>query len=81
MSDTDLFPRVATVLAAVFNCSVADFNRETCAADIDEWDSLGNIRMLLKLEEIFKLRFSGMEAASLENVGELIDLVAEKLNS
>ena len=81
MIHPDLFLQVVDELSKVFKCAPENFHRGTCAADIEGWDSLSNIRMLLRLEEIFYIRFTGMEAAGLENVGELVDMVAEKIKS
>jgi acyl carrier protein len=79
MSESPLFPRVAAVLARVFACDVDDFEPETAAADIEKWDSLNNIKMLLQIEKEFGVRFNGMETTSLENVGELVTLIETKL--
>jgi acyl carrier protein len=81
MLDVTLLPRVAAEMVKVFRCDPSIIGPQTCAADIDGWDSLNNIRMLLLLEEAFSIRFTGMEAASLENVGELVALIDSKLRA
>lgn len=79
MIDDKLMQHVASELAKIFECDVADIHAETCAADIEKWDSMNNVKMLLQLEKVFGIRFSGMEALSLENVGELVELIQPKL--
>ena len=49
------------------------------AADIEEWDSLSNIRFVVGIEKEFGIRFSNSEIAALENVGQMVDLIAAKL--
>ena len=48
------------------------------AADIEEWDSLSNIRFVVAIEKEFGFRFSNSEIADLENVGQMVDLIAAK---
>lgn len=51
---------------------------ETKAEDVDNWDSLAQIRLVVSIEEELGLRFSAAEISSLQNVGDLIDLIARK---
>jgi len=49
------------------------------AADIEEWDSLANVRLLVQIEMDFNINFSSTEIADLQNVGELVDLVISRI--
>lgn len=79
MAGSDFFSRVATEIAAVLRCDATQISPTTCAADIKSWDSLNNVKLLIHLERQFKIRFAGIEASTLQNVGELVDLIASKL--
>ena len=63
-------------------CSVLDEERSidlnTVAADFDGWDSLGNIRVFLALEEEFGIEFTTHEVTHLSNVGSLIEAIDSK---
>tara|TARA_B100002019_G_scaffold75560_1_gene65252 strand:+ start:185 stop:436 length:252 start_codon:yes stop_codon:yes gene_type:complete len=48
---------------------------DTTAEDIEEWDSLMQIRLLIIIEKKFNLRFNPVEIAELENIGQMIDLM------
>ena len=50
----------------------------TAAADVDGWDSLAHIRLVVARERAFDLRFSASEISELENVGEMCDLIISK---
>ncbi|MDP3085509.1 MAG: phosphopantetheine-binding protein [Rubrivivax sp.] len=52
--------------------------RATTAADIEDWDSLAQISLLVAIEREFKIQITLAESKSLANVGEMIDLVAGK---
>lgn len=48
---------------------------ETSAHDIDEWDSLTHVTLILEIETHFGIRFKLSEVAELQNVGDLIKLI------
>ena len=79
MANSELFSRVAAEIAVILRCDASVIAPTTCAVDIESWNSLNNVKLLIHLERRFKIRFSGVEASSLQNVGELVDLIAAKL--
>jgi len=52
---------------------------ELTAADVDEWDSLTHIRLVLSVERAFSLNFSAAQVDRLKNVGEFAELIGSKL--
>jgi acyl carrier protein len=48
------------------------------ASDVEAWDSLSHIDLIVALEREFKIKFTTAEISRLQNVGELEALVAEK---
>lgn len=53
----------------------------TTADDIEEWDSLSHIQLIVALEKHFKIRFSTNEITSYKNVGEMVEGIQKKLES
>jgi acyl carrier protein len=59
----------------VFDDDAIAITRDTTAKDVEGWDSFNHVRLIVAVEEKFKISLSTAEVADLRNVGELIDLI------
>lgn len=73
-----ILERLIDLFHDVFDDDELVVSRETTAADVDEWDSLMHVNLVLAAEREFSVRFSSTEVARLLNVGELADLIEAK---
>jgi acyl carrier protein len=53
---------------------------ELSAHDVEEWDSLLHISLVVSIEEAFNIRFRVGEVEATHNVGEFADLIMERVN-
>ncbi|MGF7151727.1 acyl carrier protein [Sphingomonas zeicaulis] len=56
-----------------------ELTADTSADDIDEWDSLSHIRLVVAVERQFGIKFKNSEIEGLKNVGELVAVIDGKL--
>jgi acyl carrier protein len=59
----------------VFDEDSIEVTSELSAKDVDGWDSLTHIRLILTVEKAFKIKFSTSEIGKLQNVGDLVALI------
>ena len=78
MDNSEAMSRVTVVFQGVFGDAIVRLTRDTTAKDVDGWDSLMHINLVVAIESEFKIRFTSREIARLQNVGELIDLIVRK---
>jgi acyl carrier protein len=67
-----------SIFRDVFNDDALVLRPEMTAADVETWDSLTHINLIVGIEREFKVRFTTGEVASLKNVGDLATLVERK---
>lgn len=67
------------VFRDIFDQPNLTIGRQTSAADIEEWDSLAHVNLVVAVEKKFGIEFALGELQALKNVGEMIDLIAAKL--
>lgn len=66
------------IFRQVFDDPAIVIKRETTADDIDEWDSLSHINLVIAVETKFGIKFALGELQTLKNVGEMLDLIEKK---
>lgn len=54
---------------------------ETIAKDVEEWDSLSHIQLIVAIEKHFKIKFLSAEIRIWKNVGEMIESVVKKIGN
>lgn len=66
------------VFKDLFEDDTIEINDGMTAADIEEWDSLNHVNLIVAVEKTFGIKMTTKEVNSLKNVGDLIDVVQRK---
>ena len=75
---TEVVRRLTEVFQETFEDPGLELRDSMTAADVDEWDSLQHIVLVLAVEREFRIRLNPAEVGKLENVGRMIDLLQAK---
>jgi len=75
MDEPQIYARLVEVFEDVFDDDSIVVTPELSAKDVDGWDSLTHIRLILTIEKAFKVKFSTSEIGKMENVGDLVALI------
>jgi acyl carrier protein len=70
--------RLQAVFRDVFDDDELVIDRSTTSDDIEDWDSLRHVGLVVNVEVAFGIKFTSLEVASLANVGEMLDLIERK---
>jgi acyl carrier protein len=73
-----VWPALVAEMRETFDDPSLVVERTTTAEDVDGWDSVTNIELMVALEARFGVSFRTGEIAGMRNVGELADAVARK---
>lgn len=78
MNKDQILEEVQEIFREVLDNEEIMLNNATTADDVDEWDSLTHIQLIVAIEKHFNIRFTSREILSWQNVGEMIDCIATK---
>ena len=78
MQQQEVLAKLQEVFDGVFLQKVA-VSRELSAEDVEEWDSIVHLSLVLGIEEDFRIRFKVGEMESANNIEELVNVIAAKL--
>jgi acyl carrier protein len=69
------------IFREVFDQPALVLRDDMTAADVENWDSLNNIDLIVAIERTFKIKFTTREVASLKTVGDLAELTAKRVSA
>ena len=75
----DILGELQPIFHEVFDDDSIVVTNETNADMIEDWDSLSHIRLVAAVSKYFGVKFALGELQGLKNVGDMIDLIREKL--
>ncbi|MCR4688982.1 MAG: acyl carrier protein [Saccharofermentans sp.] len=79
MNKQEVFDKLNEVFRDVFDDEDITVTENTTASDIEDWDSLEHINLIVAVERSFGIKFTMGETTGLKNVGEMADKILEHL--
>lgn len=80
MSREEIYEQLNEVFQDVFDDEDITVNDETTADDIEDWDSLEHINLIVAVEKKFGIKFNMGEVNKFNNVGEMVTSISDKVN-
>jgi acyl carrier protein len=77
MQQSEVLEKLQGVFDSTFLQSVV-VRPDLSARDVEEWDSLAHVSLILAVEEAFGVQFRVGEVEATKNVGELADLIIKR---
>ncbi len=79
MNREQVFANVQEIFRDIFDDQDLVIVDSTNSDNIDDWDSLNHINLVVAIEKEFKIKFDFNELAGLKDVGAMVDLIIGKL--
>ena len=79
MTREEVYVKLNEVFQDVFYDDKIVVNDETTADDIEDWDSLEHINLMVAVEDKFSIKFNMGEVSKFKNVGEMVDVIIAKI--
>ena len=75
--EKNLLDLLTPIFRSVFNEPNLILTRDITAKDVENWDSLNHIMLIVQIEEMTNLVFTTNQLVKLNDVGDFVDLILE----
>ena len=77
--ESEIFKKVNEIFCDELDNEDIVLNDDTTADDVEEWDSLSHVQLIVAIEKAFGIKFTSNEILSWSNVGQLVDSIENRL--
>lgn len=75
----EIIEELQVIFREIFDEDDLVISRDTVAEDIEDWDSLTHMQLIIEIEKRYGIKFTTAEIKKAANVGEFIDIIKGKL--
>ena len=79
MTREEIMEKVNGIFRDVFDDETLVITDSTNSDDIEDWDSLEHISLIISMEKELNMKFDIKEVNKLENVGQMVDMIKKKM--
>ena len=78
MTQQEIYPRLTKIMRDILDDDNLVATPELTANDVEGWDSVNHITLVVAIEEAFHIKFKSAELEKMKNVGQLVDQIEKK---
>ncbi len=78
MASDNVLSQLRDIMIDVFDVDDLEITSDTTADDVEEWDSLSHVRLVVAVERKFGFKLKNSEIEALKTVGDLVRLIEAK---
>ena len=78
MEKVEIYEKLNEIFCDVLDLDDIELSDETTANDIEEWDSLAQIQLVVAIEKAFGLKFTSQEIVEWKNFGDMVMSIQNK---
>jgi acyl carrier protein len=76
----EVFEHIREIFVELLDNESLIISESSTRNDIDGWDSLIHLHLVVEMGKHFKVKFTALESQNWKNVGEIIDSILSKNN-
>lgn len=80
MKREEVFTELTNIFRDNFEDDTIELSDDTSADDIEGWDSMEQVNLIVIIQEKFKIKFNIDEVNAMKNVGEMVDYILQKIS-
>ncbi|HXS11122.1 MAG TPA: acyl carrier protein [Acidobacteriaceae bacterium] len=81
MTQQEIYPRLTKIMRDVFDDDNLVVTPELTANDVEGWDSVSHITLVVAVEQAFAIKFKSAELEKMKNVGQLVEQIEKKTSA
>ena len=78
--DQKIFSEIQSIVCKVINDEKIIIKMESKASEIEGWDSLAHIRILVSIEKLYSIKFNLSEMQNVKDISEFVRLIKQKID-
>lgn len=80
MEKKEILKRIQEIFIEILDNDSIELAENTTANDIDEWDSLSHVQIIIAIQKELNVKFTAAEMSMFKNIDEMINCIISKLN-
>jgi acyl carrier protein len=79
MNTEDILKEVNDIFIDILDNEYIELSMTTTANDVEDWDSLTHIQLVVAIEKHFRIRFTAAQIQQWKNVGEMCTEINKRI--